>query len=52
MRKAGHPGDTLVCGGRVTKLEKTDRGGRVSLAIWVDSSRGRGTLGEATVALP
>jgi len=52
MRKAGHPGDTLVCGGRVTKVEQSDRGGLVSLAIWVDSSRGRGTLGEAVVALP
>jgi len=52
MRKAGHPGDTLVCGGRVTKVEQGDRGGRVSLAIWVDSPRGRGTSGEAVVALP
>jgi 3-methylfumaryl-CoA hydratase len=52
MRKAAHPGDTIVCSGQVTKVEQGDRGGQVSLAIWVDSSRGRGTLGEALVALP
>jgi len=52
MRKAGHPGDTLVCGGRVTKVEPNEKYGLVTLAIWVDSPRGRGTLGEATVSLP
>jgi acyl dehydratase len=52
MRKSAHPGDTLVCSGEVTKIEPNNRGGRVSLAIWVDSPRGRGTLGEAVVELP
>ena len=52
MAKSGHPGDTLVAGGRVTRLEPADRGGVATLDVWVDSPRGRGAVGEAQVALP
>ena len=50
MKGAGPPGDTLVCGGSVTAVEPDS--GRVVLDFWVDSPRGRGTKGEATVWLP
>jgi hypothetical protein len=52
MVKSGHPGDTLVSGGRVTGLTPTDRGGIATLEVWVDSPRGRAAVGEAQVALP
>jgi acyl dehydratase len=52
MNASGHPGDTLVCGATVSALEPQTSGGRVTLAFWVDSPRGRGTSGEAIVWLP
>jgi len=52
MKAAGHPGDTLVAGGTVKALEPHGAGGNVTLDVWVDSPRGRGTSGEATVWVP
>ena len=52
MKGAGHPGDTLVCGGRVTGIETAGGRALVTLSIWVDSPRGRGTSGEAVISLP
>ena len=52
MKAAGHPGDTLIAGGTVKALERSEVGGNVTLDVWVDSPRGRGTIGEATVWVP
>ena len=50
MKGSGHPGDTLVCGASVTAIEPDSA--RVALEFGVDSARGRGTKGKATVWLP
>lgn len=52
MVSNGHPGDTLVCGARVTGKEVVAGRGVVVLETWVDSPRRRAAQGEATVWLP
>jgi len=52
MVKSGYPGDTLVSGGCVTKVDVDDQRGLVSVSVRVDSPRGRAALGDAIVSLP
>lgn len=52
MVSNGHPGDTLVCGARVSSTEVKDGAGLVELELWVDSPRRRAAQGEAVVSLP
>ena len=52
MVSNGHPGDTLVCGARVSWVEVKDGAGLVGLDVWVDSPRRRAAQGEAVVSLP
>jgi acyl dehydratase len=53
MRRQHRPGDTMVCKGRVLRLEGADGEGYVFLEVWAENEReGVATPGEATVVLP
>ncbi|MEX0801260.1 MAG: MaoC family dehydratase N-terminal domain-containing protein [Dehalococcoidia bacterium] len=53
MRRQQRPGDTMVCKGRVTGLERENGEGVVRLEVWAENEReGVTTPGEAVVVLP
>jgi acyl dehydratase len=53
MRRQQRLGDTMVCRGRVTGVEREDGEGIVRLEVWAENEReGVTTPGEAVVALP
>jgi acyl dehydratase len=53
MRRQQRPGDTMVCGGKVTDRYRKDGEGWVELDVWAENEReGVTTPGKAWVILP